>query len=170
MSNRSGCRLLDAVLSQKEGRGLVRKHKHFEPLLEALKGQAHQQGQLLLRRLTSPAAAALAAAPAAAAQDAGPSGRGGRRNQRGGKKAAAAAAAAALVLADANVDAVAEDAISSVGLYCKAALHMALTSVMAPGDTEEEDEEGPENAAHRALIMMLDHIKEAVDMVEQVCA
>lgn len=168
-------RCLSVILAQPEGRALVRKHRHFLTLLSGLKAQAQQQASRLIRQLSSAATATsvfeTAAAPTAAQEEAGPSkGKKGANKGRGkkaGKEAAAGEGAAAG--AGAGAASLVEDAVSSVALFCKAALHMALMGALYPPEDAEDEEggAGEEDAAatmqHAALAMM-----EAQDMCQQV--
>lgn len=153
-SNGLDDRCLSAILTQTEGRELVRSHHHFDTLLAGLKSQSHQQAQLLIRQLTH----AVAAAPEADAA-APVAGRKGKGKGRG--KKAVAAAAATVEQADTTVD-----AVSSVHMYCKAALHMVLMSVTSPdSDDKEENEPDAKEATLRAAA---EAVLEALDMCEQV--
>lgn len=97
-----------------------------------------------------------------------PAGKSGKG--RGKKAAAAAAAAAEQAGAEADAHAAAASAVSNVNMYCKAALHLALTAVLPSpvGGEEEGNEQEKEEEKGSALAAAAAALVDAQEMCEQV--
>ncbi|KAL6746182.1 condensin II non structural maintenance of chromosomes subunit-domain-containing protein [Haematococcus lacustris] len=157
-------RCINALLQEPGGRGLLHSHQHFGQLLAGLQLQAQQQCQMLTRRLAQ--AGPQGQDHVTDLAEPAPSKGQGRRK---GKAAAPSAQGSAAGQADPHMQ-----GVSSVALLGKAALHMALTSMMAVDEAEEEEEQ-PNGAGNQggiaqaqALEASVAMLMEAEDMVEQV--
>ena len=129
MGGKEALACVSASMGVPEGRATLRGQGHFLPLLQGLRGMAHQQGQLLLRTLSS--------------SSSGAGGAGGRGSGGGG---------------------------GAVGLYCRTALHLALTAVLEP-EAAGEGEGGAADAAagtEASLSAAIGVLNEAMEMCEEV--
>ncbi|KAJ9506983.1 hypothetical protein QJQ45_016540 [Haematococcus lacustris] len=158
-------RCINALLQEPGGRGLLHSHRHFGQLLAGLQLQAQQQCQMLTRKLAH--AGPQGQDHVTDLTEPAPSKGQGRRK---GKAAPPAAQGSAAGQADPHMQ-----GVSSVALLGKAALHMALTSMMAVDEAEEEEEEQLNGAGNQggiaqaqALEASVAMLMEAEDMVEQV--
>eukprot|EP00798_Chlamydomonas_sp_ICE-L_P016055 gene16055-22192_t len=150
MGKVDGITCLGILLSGAAGRDLLCSHGHLESLLKGLGGQAHEQEQLLLAQIQAPT-------PAVGAT---------KEPKRGSANAKKAAAKSA----ELDMQGPTAQGPCTVSLYCRTALHLALTSILSNHVDGNEDEgvEAVTAAKQATLEGAMMALNEAVEMCEQV--